>query len=364
MANMFDVSTSMTETVDRQTQDLGELQQQVEQIDQRVNNLKDDFQSSLMTVDDSIEAITSITSSIIQTTQSSIEEQSIQTQLLENEEEVAALKREEKNNQNKEDGSYWLKDIFKKMELLQFNVDRILDSQRNRNNDPIEDIGSKGRGMLKGVLGLLFGGAVLSYLFSDEQNQEENEETKKEDEKEAQDTATEQSTNNTDQDTKVEQSQENSSGQTILKQSVDVSENKENMDNVIPKNDIVDSIKKDKSLSISGSPGVSAAPLNQNNLDNNTEAPKTSVNERTTVDSANIKVSDKTESTFDSIQPKNGESIISAEERIENSNKQRRMDIAQNLITVINQPDIESNTPRKQPVSIIGKITFDQIMRA
>ncbi len=299
MANMFDVSTSMTETVDRQTQDLGELQQQVDQIDQRVNNLKDDFENSLMTVDDSIEKITSITNNIIQTTQSSIEEQNIQNQLLENEEEVAALKREEKNNQNEQDNSYWLRDIFKKMELLQFNVDRILDSQRNTNNNSTADIGSKGRGMLKGVLGLLFGGAVLSYLFSDEQNQEENEETKKEDNEESQDNATDQLTSNTDQNVtveqNVEQSQENSSGQNISKQSVDVSENQGSINNVIPKNDIVDNIKKDKPLSVDAGSTVSATPLSQNSLDDSIEVPKTAVNERASVDSVEIGVSDKKE---------------------------------------------------------------------
>lgn len=174
MANMFDVSTTMSSVADDQVRQMDEIQGQVSAISARVDSVKSYVESSMASVDDSISRIEDITDNILSTTQDAVQEQSRQFQIIEAEKEVEDLKF--KNNGEKaEDPSYEIKLIKQAIESMNVDVSRLLDAPKNSKRE-VADIGSSAISALGNALTLIFGGAVIASLFaggSEEQKAEE-----------------------------------------------------------------------------------------------------------------------------------------------------------------------------------------------
>lgn len=174
MANMFDVSTTMSSVADDQVRQMDEIQGQVSAISARLDSVKSYVESSMNSVDDSISRIEDITDNILSTTQDAVQEQSRQIQIIESEKEVEDLKFKNKGEKT-EDPSYEIKLIEQTIKSMQVDVSRLLDAPKN-NKREVADIGSSAISALGSALALIFGGAVIASLFagnSEEQKAEE-----------------------------------------------------------------------------------------------------------------------------------------------------------------------------------------------
>jgi hypothetical protein len=368
MANMFDVSTTMSDTVTDSSEELQQLSNNIASVDEKVDDLKVSVQNSMTSVDDSLDRIVAVTNNIVSKSQQTLQEQQTQIQLMETELEVQQMKGERPGDSEEEDLSQDLQQLRDAIELISFDVDKILQEQKtaNKGSNFSPPIMAGGRGKLAMALSAIFGVSVLSYLFSDAFNDESSGSTAEEAKP---DKGPEGSTPKTEEgDVKPSSLEEKPADSgSVNAQSVKVEDSLEQKaKSITPTNDMADSVDvkkiepgKNADLSI---PELSAMPPPE------TESKKTLNIEAGDLPGINGVVSFDPYTPSDAMEQKpvnGGDDMMEAVSMTERNDEQRRINLAQNIITVVNQNDSAEvvQQVRTKPLAIIGKVTFDQIMR-
>lgn len=367
MANMFDVSTTMSDTVTDSSEELQQLSNNIASVDEKVDDLKVSVQNSMTSVDDSLDRIVAVTNNIVSKSQQTLQEQQTQIQLIETELEVQQM-RNEKPQDDEEDLTQDLQQLRDSIELISFDVDKILQEQKmaNKGSNFSPTIMPGGRGKLAIALSAIFGVSVLSYLFSDAFNDDTPASAPEEEKPKPDDTGDKTKVEGTDNKTAPLEEKPADSG-SVNTQSIKVEDSLEQkVSKITPTNDMADSVDAQKieqgkkaDLSI---PGISTAPP--------TEAEnKQSLNiEAGDLPGINGVVSFDPYTPSEAMEQKpidRGVAMIEAVSMTEKNDDQRRINLAQNIITVVNQnePAEVVQQAKTKPVAIIGKVTFDQIMR-
>jgi hypothetical protein len=422
MASMFDVSTTMSQVAEQQAQEMGALQNQVDTISEKVDGLKVNFDNSLISIDTSIDAIVNTTDRIMFVTQNAIEEQQIQTQILESEQEVEQLKGAEKKNSS-QDPTFLLRSMEEKIKLMQFNVEKLLE-ENSKYKSNIPNIGSSTRKALGVALGTIFGASVLGYLFSDEANPEEKSAETKQDSASETPAAEQQAESETDGSVEqAPQAEPPGDGEIETGGSVEqapLPQNKEppkteeasgslepapiqeppkpeeeKVSKIEPTEDMAGKITKAENAVVLRERAMSSGELIK--TDDAYYYPDGKVVDLRTSFGASPKgpglipeqeakllevdaeiytksIMDDTEENrkeFPGLwddkkvtadKPSTGDNLMKSNEKIEKSDYQVRSNIAQNMITVINQPDSAPEPSKKKTPTVIGKVTYEQIV--
>lgn len=384
MANMFDVSTTMSEVAEQQAQEMNDLMIQVDTISDKVDRIKIDFDNSMIAIDDSIETIMNTTDRIMSVSQSAIEEQQIQKQILESEQEVEALKGDQKRNSPK-DLTRLLKSMEDTIKLMQFNVEKLLE-ENSKNKSDIPDIGSSARKALGVALGTIFGASVLGYLFSDEENPGETEQKTEEStesnqiaEQAAQSQEVTQEPQNTveelptqeppkpeeeEQVQKVEPVEDMAGEKKLTQQTTDQKMTPGQLyDKAVTSKELV---KKD---GVFYYPDGVVLGLDDSNYQAEIIEKGGELYESWAADSSrDILIKDHPEffegrkPVVEAKQASNGQQLNESNKNIEVAQYTARNNIAQNVITVINQPDPVPETKKTKTPTVIGKVTYEQIV--
>lgn len=92
MASMFDVNETMSSVVESQMQQMSGFEARLEDLNERVDSVKSMVESSISSIDDSITKIEEVTDNILSSAQDSLQEQQNQIQIMESEKEVDEMK--------------------------------------------------------------------------------------------------------------------------------------------------------------------------------------------------------------------------------------------------------------------------------
>ncbi len=405
MASMFDVSTTMSQIADQQAQQMGDIQAQVDRLDDKVNDLKIDFNDSLISIDNSIQKIIDVTDSMMSTTQSAIEEQQIQIQILESEEEVKNLK-DKKNKNSNNDPSMLIRSLEDKVEMMKFNVEKLLDGM-NSNKTSVADIGSSTRAALGVALAGIFGASVLTDLFSDSENPSSAETASEGGNQEGSEESSEGSGTSEMSDEKETENSNNAISEKPPQEAPgeDV-EKKDQQTEVMPLNDMADQkiktpkqeITKVESSIVSREKAITSGQLVKTDdayyfpdgkvvdlattFGGRDPEPGLSSEESQKLHEAGVEIyfkalledNEENRKEFPGLwgdtkeqvmanTPSTGNQLIKSNEQVEKSEDKVRANIAQNMITVINKSESGPEPEPKKTPAIIGTVTPDQILK-
>lgn len=389
MSSMFDVTSTMSAVATDKMQQMQDAKDQVENIGRRVDSLQVEVQESLSGIDNSIQKIEDITDSILSATRSSIQEQTIQSQLMESEAENDAMKRKEIEDSGDTDQSISI--IKKALEKLQVDVNTILDNYRTNGSNDVKDITSAEQGVLKTALSIVFGGSVIASLFMASDEEPVNEEK-------AEDAGTTETQNQPqvnsevkeDADAPVEQmptAEPPGDGETqteepqkapIVEQKEDMLGKKVDLDKnksesaVEPGKAYDEAMRSKKMVEKDGvfyypdgivlgdpDPQTAAAVIDKGGEIYESWAADMGrddlIKDYPEFFKDRAPISEAKKST-------NGEQLSQANKTVEDAEDANRVKMAQNVINVVNQPAQKQEAPKQKPPVVIGKVTPEQIL--
>lgn len=389
MSSMFDVTSTMSDVATDKMQQMQDAQDQVENIGRRVDSLQVEVQESLSGIDNSIQKIEDITDSILSATRSSIQEQTIQSQLMESEAENDAMKRKEIEDSGDTDQSISI--IKKALEKLQVDVNTILDNYRTNGSNDVKDITSAEQGVLKTALSIVFGGSVIASLFMSSDEEPVNEEkTEDAGTTETQNQPQVNSEVKEDADAPVEQmptAEPPGDGEThteepqkapiveqkedMLGKKVDLDKNKS--ESVVEPGKAYDEAMRSKKMVekdgvfyypdgiVLGDPDpvTSEAIINRGGEIYESWAADMGrddlIKDYPEFFKDRAPISEAKKST-------NGEQLSQANKTVEDAEDANRVKMAQNVINVVNQPAQKQEAPKQKTPVVIGKVTPEQIL--
>jgi hypothetical protein len=346
MASMFDVSTMLSSNVSEANPEIQQLSDRIDTIDERVSNIKASLDNSVGSIDNSIEQIVSVTDTIVAKTQQTLEEQQTQIQLMETEMEERSMQSANKN-QIASNYSNEIQALYDKVQELSFDIEKILQQQNTNNTaNQIPDIGSAKRLALSAALGGVFGASVLTYLFADESNNVGGSSDQAKDEQ----TASSETQAAEQGSTPTVQSTDAKSGAEVAALSTKAEDPAQATDAVVQQSNITDTLKMDK-----------IAPLAMDNA----KTPGIVMEDQSSVSVPDIgDIAEQARPKMEQYEIKKGESLVKTMSSVEAKEDKRRISLAQNIINVVNEADPPIIEDRKPIPAVIGKITFDDIMRA
>ena len=380
MANMFDVIATMSAIADNQIQQMANIESQIVELNDRIDSVQSTVDSSMSSVDDSIQKIEDITSSMVSATDKAIQEQINQAQIMESEQELEEMKF--KNDTiDGERPDVVMARMMKMIGDLKINVQTLLDADKRSNvGRNIKDIGQDSINSLMVVLTSIFGAGVVASLFmaapdkdaeqEQDQNQEEQapkvgesenktappqvEEQPKNDVAIAEDPGeVEQPKQEPEaasdmgsvQASKIEQLELKEDPVSLRKRAIESGESIKRNGVLYHKDGtVIGEISDQDQARIIESGGTVIEPWAMEYEGSRKEYPEY----------FEEKVSAKPASV--------GEVLMNSNEKVEKAEDQTKANIAQNMITVINQSAPEPERPPRKTPAVMGKVTLDKIL--